>query len=262
MFDFLKKKKKSGENDTAAVFVDFEHWCYSLDGVFSLRPDTEAFYNAISARFDIKRLYFFGDFTQVKLRAELDNIRKITNNIIDTQNAQSYVTKDFTDFIMLDYIYQDIDVNPDTDTYIIFSGDGHFASVVGYLKNKKKKKVIVYGVQKSTSNKLKAVATECIEVPSDADENTRYFRMILKNFRLLEERENKGYATFKTTVQVVSKINRVSFNDIKNALLILIEEGVVEKYRAEISSTVVINALRVNWDKAEEKKLWYKNEKV
>ena len=35
---------------------------------------------------------------------------------------------------MLDYIYQDVDDYPKTDTYIIFSGDGHFSSVATYLK--------------------------------------------------------------------------------------------------------------------------------
>ena len=77
----FSKTKKS-----AAVFVDFEHWCYSLNSRFNLKPQIVEWYDNLSERFDIKRIFFFGDFTEPRLKSFIDEIRRVTNNVIDTQN--------------------------------------------------------------------------------------------------------------------------------------------------------------------------------
>ena len=40
--------------------------------------------------------------------------------------------KDYTDFIILDNIYQKALSSSDVNLFIIFSGDGHFSSVVAF----------------------------------------------------------------------------------------------------------------------------------
>ena len=91
---------------------------------------------------------FFGDFSKNQsLREEMTKIRGFTNNIIETGNGTNRVTKDFTDFIMLDHIYQAaMSDRDDIDVFVIFTGDGHFTSVASFLKNKCKKEVEIYAV--------------------------------------------------------------------------------------------------------------------
>ena len=138
LFGFSLKRRQV--KPTAAMFVDFEHWCYSLDRIYGMRPKVKEQYDEIAERFDIKKIFFFGDFSNPKLQSEISGIREITDSIIDTQNPSPVIKKDFTDFIMLDYIYQEVDDNPNISTYILFTGDGHFSSVVRYLQLKKKKR--------------------------------------------------------------------------------------------------------------------------
>ena len=131
MFGFLKKSSKSKKN--AIVFVDFEHWYISLDRLHESKPDIKGFRDELEKDYDLKEILFFADFSNNSLRAELPKIRQITNHIIETQNASPAHKKDFTDFIMLDHIYQMAISSPDVDTFKLFSGDGAFSSVVSYL---------------------------------------------------------------------------------------------------------------------------------
>lgn len=248
--------KRNNNTNTAAVFVDFEHWCYSLSRLYNLQPQIVEFYNEISKDYDIKHIYFFGDFTNPQLRSYIDEIRNITNNIIDTQNPSAHIKKDFTDFIMLDYIYQDIDQYPKTNTYIIFSGDGHFSSVTCYLKIKKKKTVIIYGVSKATSNKLKTFANKCVEIPTPEQERHLYYDMILRNMDYIAKQKKIIYATFTTTVETVARINEIDEYKIKAALRELLDMGIIVKETVTVDLSKQINILRTNWQLAAEKGLW------
>ena len=117
---------------TASVFVDYEHWSFSLNQLYNLKPALKEFFDEIKEMYEVNRIYFFGDFSNGRLASTLDDIRAFTNNIIDTRSSTGVPKKDFTDFIMLDYIYQDVDLSPKSEVYIIFSGDGHFSSVASY----------------------------------------------------------------------------------------------------------------------------------
>ena len=77
-------------------------------------------------------------------------------NKISTIYAVSYThLKDFTDFIILDAIYRDAAKKDSPDVFVIFTGDAHFNLAIKYLRELKKK-VIIYGVKRSLSNKLKS----------------------------------------------------------------------------------------------------------
>ena len=115
------------------VFVDYEYWFYSYKNKYNLRPDTAAWRAELEKQFDIEDIMIFADFSSPGIGEELAKLRNITNTIIETGTATQYRKKDMTDFVMLDYIYQNVTSRNDVGTYIIFTGDGHFQSVVKYL---------------------------------------------------------------------------------------------------------------------------------
>ena len=109
----------------AIAFVDFEHWYISLERLYSVKPDVKAWADELRSKYDIEEIAIFADFSNPGLRGELEKIRNVTNMVIDTKNQSEHYKKDFTDFIMLDYIYQRAMTKKDIDTFIIFTGDGH-----------------------------------------------------------------------------------------------------------------------------------------
>ncbi|MEA4832025.1 MAG: NYN domain-containing protein [Oscillospiraceae bacterium] len=250
-------RKKNASLPTAIIFVDFEHWCISLSRLHNMRPQVRNQYEEITKRFNVIKMLFFGDFTNPLLRNEMDGIREVTNNIIDTQNPSLTYKKDYTDFIMLDCIYQEADENPKADTYILFTGDGHFSSVVRYLKIKKKKKIIIYGVKGAVSGKLKSIADECIEFPNQDDERVNYYKMLIENFDYLFKQGQKNvYPTFLSTVKYVAVRYHVCEDNVRTALMELIDMGVIVKKEERIGFSRTIRTLHVDWEKAIEKGLW------
>ena len=99
---FGKKKKLPG----CIGFVDFEHWYISLERQYGVKPDIKGWKAELEKSFEVEEIAVFGDFSNAGLRAELDKIRDVTPMVFDTKNPSEHYKKDFTDFIMLDYIYQ------------------------------------------------------------------------------------------------------------------------------------------------------------
>lgn len=255
MFNFLKGKNRKSK---AFVFIDYEHWFYALNNNFDMKPDIKRFYNELSSRFDIESFYVFGDFSKAPIKYEVDKIREVTTNIIDSQNTSSYAKKDFTDFIMLDSIYRSVGDSKKVSTYVLFTGDGHFSSVAGYLRNIKKKKLIVYGVTGSVSTLLKSIADECYELPSINQDRIQYYRMIISNFEYLSKANKKVNATFGTTVKAVAKHNNCAEDDIIEALKDLIDMEVIVKQFAQVGKKK-ITVLAIDWQKAMKEGLWTLN---
>ena len=254
--------RKHRHKPTTSVFVDYECWSFSLNQLYNLKPALKEFFDEIKDKYEVNRIYFFGDFSNGRLSSTLDDIRAFTNNIIDTRSSTGAPKKDFTDFIMLDYIYQDVDLNPKSEVYVIFSGDGHFSSAVSYLKNKKKKKIVVYGIRKATSHLLRNVADEVVELPTTRQESERYFKLILKNMDYLASQNRITYPTFKTTAQVVAKRNEIDERKITAALEELINMGVITQSIVNGGLGHQVNVLRTNWDEAERLGLWIRYDKA
>ena len=242
---------------SAAIFVDFEHWCYSLENLFSMHPDVASFFENVSKEYKIKRIYFFGDFTSPALRYEVNRIREYTNNIIDTQNPSNRSKKDHTDFIMLDYIYRDVEEKDKVGTYIIFSGDGHFTSVAAYLKNKKKKRVVIYGVENATSNRLRSVADECVLLPTQEQEEKYRKRLVLLSIhRNISKYGDKHFTTFQKTVDAVSQYNNIDKDLIKKVMNDMIQDGILVKGEVNLGKMRKLRTIEVNWQAAIEYGLW------
>lgn len=249
MFGFFKRK--STAKPRATVFVDYEHWFISLDRLHDKkRPDIRALRDELSLEYDIQDIIFFADFSNYSLRAELPKIREITNHIIETQNTSSAHKKDFTDFIMLDHIYQLAISSPSTDTFILFSGDGHFSSVTNYLRSKLGKEVGICAVRGGMSTQLKNTASWTRLYPKNDDPMLEGYRMILLSLKnLAENKQKRSYPTFRGTVDAVARYNRKRAGDITKLLRELMDKECITQVQTKIDNGKTIKTLKVDWQK-------------
>ena len=194
----------------------------------------------------------FGDFLGGSLKNEVRKIRGYTNDIVETNNGSGRVKKDFTDFIMLDKIYQTAYKNDAIDTYVIFTGDAHFSSVVLFLKNTCRKRVIVYGVKNAFSEQLKTAASECRELEPPDPEKIKMHTIgtaIIEKVRSLEQSNKNARPTYLKTVAVVASNSGFEKADCRKAMDELIELGVVTQYVRKVGENDV-KLIRVDYKKA------------
>lgn len=247
MFLFGRKSRSShtGRRKKAAAFVDFEHWYISLYKNFGMKPDIKGWYNDISCRYDLTDVYFFADFSNLSLRGEIPKIREITTNIIETQNAAPHHKKDFTDFIMLDHIYQSA-FHDDIDAFVIFTGDGHFSSVVSYLTAKRRKEVAVYGIRNAISNSLKNTATYCFALPTEQQVRKARYSLIIKAISDLYEANKNARPTFTKTIESVARANGLKEEEVAQYMQELVDKGYVYQKRKYFQDGNFVKILALN----------------
>ena len=117
MFERLFKKSTK---PTAAVFVDYEHWYYGYQNLFSMKPNVDDWYKELTEEYNVKELKFFGDFHGSSIENELSKLEKYTKDVVHTASTKDGVDKDFTDFIILDAIYRSAAKANAPEVYIIF----------------------------------------------------------------------------------------------------------------------------------------------
>ena len=231
----------------ASVFVDYEHWYYSCRNLFHIAPDPISWRKNLDEKYNIERMYIFGDFSNKGINEGLDKLHAISNTVISTQQPSGRHKKDMTDFIMLDHIYQVSAEDHEVGTYIIFTGDGHFQSVVKYLIQKLGKKVIIYGVTNATSNRLKDVATEVYEIPAPEEVIHSRYQMIVDNLAYVFDHENI-IPSFKSTVAAVARRNEVPEDEVAIALQEMLEKGLLYRKERRVEFNRNVKVLAANWD--------------
>ncbi len=246
LFGVRKKLRLSSGRKRAIAFVDYEHWYISLNNLYGIRPDIRAWRAMLSEKYDITGIYFFGNFSNPALRAEISKIREISNLIIETQNSNSYYKKDFTDFIMLDHIYQSAIDSDNIDAFIIFTGDGHFSSVVSYLVTKCRKEVGIFAVRDALSSQLKNSASYSITVPSNEELTLHIKRLIIKAINTVYEENAKPRPTFLATVEAVAKNNPIERDTVSSVMNSLIKDGILFQKRIKVGYNKTIKILAVN----------------
>ncbi len=255
IFSRLFQKNRAHNKKNAMVFVDFEHWYISLDKLHHQRPDIKAFRDEIAEKYNIVDIAFFADFSNPSLQNQIENIRAVSNTIIQTQNTSGNFEKDFTDFIMLDHIYQSVLNKNSAPVYIIFTGDGHFSSVVSYLVTKCRKEVLVYAVKDACSRQLMHCAGNCRLLPDDVEPDREAAKAIVAALSYLYDKRkphgHKPRPTFGGTVDAVSRRNHLPRERVERTMHMLIKNEYLYQAWDKVDQTN-IRVLRVNWHKVNE----------
>lgn len=240
------------------AFIDYEHWFIGLKDHHQRKPNIQAWFDDAKKRGNLIEVTFFGDFSDIGgMRDEINNIRLFTNRIIETKNTSIHSKKDFTDFIILDNIYQKVIASPEIEQIILFTGDGHFSGVASYLRNFCSKVVGVYGVDDAISSQLEATADWCVRLPFESERYMECRDAILKNLKYAEDHTKSPM--FRHTVRIVSEDYNFDADIVETELRRMIEEGVVYSVptRSRRDYKIILNILKVNWALAdrEQKKI-------
>lgn len=247
---FFRKKKAENGKKRAIAFVDYEHWYISLDKKYGKKPNIKAWRDMLSERYQIADILFFGDFSNPSLRAEIPKIREVSNVIIETQNATAHYKKDFTDFIMLDHIYQRAIEAKENEAFIIFSGDGHFSSVVSYLVTKCQREVGVYGVRGALSAQLKGSATYSVELPTEQEIRMGYQQVLYRRVAQLYEQKKNPRPTFRATAEKAAEECGCEAELMSELLNELIDRKIIGQKRIYVGPNRSIKILTVDPERA------------
>lgn len=223
-----------------------------------MTPDPVSWRKDLEQKYALKDVMVFGDFSTRPIADSLNSVRAMTNTVISTQQATSHHKKDMTDFIMLDYIYQVSAERNDVGTYILFTGDGHFQSVVKYLTQKMGKRVIVYGVTNATSNRLKDVATEVYEIPTSESVIQSCYTMIVRNLAFVSTKSNI-IPSFNGTVAAVARQNGVEEPAVAAALQEMLDKGLVVRKDQRVDFNRTVKVIAANWEALIAEGLWDPN---
>lgn len=252
ILNFFKKEKPKEEKTAlntlpkAVAFVDYEHWYISLKTNYGLKPNIKAWFEDLNSKFNLAEVSFFADFSHKSLADEIGRIRLFSNKIIDTRSPNG-VQKDFTDFIILDNMYQKALSSDDIDVFILFSGDGHFSSVTSFLKNFYHKEVVVYGINGCFSNQLRETATISYILPTEQDINESFYGNIFNYLK------TSPAPTFNDAIATATKKSRgkASKQQITAAMKTLMKNDVISERAIANQKGKKQKMLFVDWEKAE-----------
>lgn len=220
---------------------------------YSSRPEIKKWKNELDKKYNVVDMFFFGDFSNPGMRYEIPKIREVSNNVIETQNTSQHYKKDFTDFIMLDSIYQRAMFAKDIDTFVIFTGDGHFTSVVKFLTNTCKKEVIVYAVRDCLSGMLKSAASSYIEVPTlEEIENVRVSMVANYLIQQKKSKHQRRYITFLSAMEAVSEKYGEDKENIRETMTKMLDGGLLRQERKFLTGGKQLKAIYLNDEKLEE----------
>ncbi len=198
-FKTLKAPPESTKLAYTIVFLDYEYLYISFSKQYSTPPMLDEICDEIKKNGKVAKIYVFGDFTKPELSQERNRVRTVTSNIIDCSNEGTILKKDFTDFIMLDTIYQELIQNPAVEQFIFFTGDGHFSSSATFLRNYMEKTVGVYGIAGSLSRQLRDCSSWTKELHAIDGDELEYQTNLLKNLKTAQDRGL--IATFMKSVE-------------------------------------------------------------
>ncbi len=228
------------------AFVDYEHWYISLKTNYGLKPNIKSWFEDLNSKFNLTEVNFFADFSHKSLADEIGRIRLFSNKIIDTRSPNG-VQKDFTDFIILDNMYQKALSSDDIEVFILFSGDGHFSSVTSFLKNFYRKQVVVYAVNGCFSKQLRETATVSYILPTEQDISESYYSHI---FDYLKSSHDPTYNEAVNTAVKKSK-GGATKQQIARAMKTLTDNDVISERTMQSGKGKKKKMLFVDWEKAE-----------
>ena len=195
----------------------------------------------VKTKATLNQITVFGDFTQDAIKAEVSRIRRYTTNIINCENSGP-IKKNYTDFIMLDTVYQTLIMRNDIEQYIFVTGDGHFSSVIAHLRTFHDKKVGVYGVKGSFSNNLREGSTWWLALEPRFDYK---YDLVLDTIWHTEERNY--IPSFARMVENCAKFNGLDPVLVSASLSSLINRGYVSQEQHDLPGGAIVRALVPDW---------------
>ncbi len=256
IFSFFTGKKKL---PNAVAFVDYEHWYISMEKIYDQKPDIQAWFDDLKKKCNIKEVVFFANFSKFKDKeTETKRIRSFTNKIIDTFNPDSHYKKDFTDFIILDNIYQKAFEKNSPELFIIFSGDGHFSSALAFLRNFCNKQVGIYGATGCISKNLINNADWYEEVPLKVDE-TAIIHNHLFTYLKECEKDTTYFPTFMRTAEEISQQTGIDIEKVTNVMSDLIKQDYISQVMERTKRARPIKVLKTDWRLVSRHNIWQQN---
>jgi hypothetical protein len=215
--------KKSG----VALFVDYEYAVLTSLNYWQTPISPQ---RIIAAAMDvgcIEHAAAFGDFNTEPLRREASKLRTASIDAVSAPTGSlDGKAKSYTDFAMLDNIYQTLLDRPDIATFLLMTGDGHFSGVVARLKIRHGKTVGVLGIEGNISGELKAAASFVHELCRlELDPNDPIFDEIIR-FIAKSQRE-RSVITFGATAQCCAATLNVPEENVRQYMATLSTQGAI-----------------------------------
>jgi len=182
----------------------------------------------------------FADFEEPALEREIPNLRSASIEVQHVPNAVARgKVKSYVDFFMLDDIYQTVLDRPEIDTFVLATGDGHFAGVVARLRFRLERHVIVVGAKGTISRELRqsAETVEELDFPTPVDEGD------LIEF-MLEGETKYPYISFGSTAKAYASHKGIPEASVQAILSCLVTRGAVRQEVARVGEREV-RVLRV-----------------
>ena len=224
-------KNETFDKVPTSVFVDYEAWFYGCKNQYQAWPDVMGWFNHVKDKGELRDVIFFADFSQEAIKDHPIKLRSISTSIIDCSKGDK--TKDYTDFIMLDHIYQHLLRRQEIKHFILFTGDSHFQSIVAFLRNFNDKKVGIYAIDGSLSSLLSDAANWYTKILPSLERRNSLEQSIIKNLLWVQEKDDI-VATFKKTVGVVARNTDFTEEEVSATLSKMISSGLIGQVEKEL----------------------------
>jgi uncharacterized LabA/DUF88 family protein len=222
-----------------ALFIDYENIFFGLhnQGAYA---DPRKIVQAAQKYGTVVHARAFADFKDPTLEKEIPNLRSATIEVQHVPNAATRgKIRSYVDFALLDDVYQSVLDRPEIDTYVLATGDGHFAGVVARLRFRLEKKVVVMGARGTISRELRqsAMAIEELDLPAPVDERDLLMFM-------LEGESKYSYISFGSTAKAYASHKGIPEVSVQAVLSALVTRGAVRQEVARVGEREV-RVLRV-----------------
>lgn len=248
-----RKQKTSGDTLLQTlIYVDYESLFYGMYDRFKLKPNLDALLEDLKAqgRF-AESIKVFGDFSNDLIKSEQGKIRTITSTIIDCQQPNSDGhKKDYTDFLMLDSIYQDSMTKPHVEQFVLITGDNHYSSVATFLRTQKDKVIGVYAVEGTLGRQLADCSSWVKTIqPKDATEE-KYRENLIQCMKSAQDKSIKS--TFMNTLNHVTNYYGGLYDMYRRVLSDMIADGQVTQQMEEAADGTQIRTIRLKQDQEDQ----------
>ncbi len=232
--------------EKVAVFIDFENIQYSYHNRYGINPDPHELIRIAQRYGNVIHAKAFADFQQPHLRKMMGQLRTASVECSDVPaEVRGTRIKDYADFAMLEDIYQTYLDRDDIRTFVLMTGDGHFASTVAKLRVRFQRDVVVIGVKGSVSQELRASATTVHELEGPETKPVSEGDLI----RALDSGEKTlPFVGVSQLTKHLSSVSGCSPAEVRKTIDRLLAEGMVEEFVREHGGypTRAVRLIRTN----------------